>query len=294
MADRAPERLLIIIPVYGKFDFAAKAARSALAASHPHTETYVLVLDDASPGGEDDYAEHIRPLEFAYQGRVFGERLRENLGLTRVWNQGLRFARKQKFDYACCTNSDVIFANNWFFGVESALRFGAALAGPLTNAPGAKAAQDIRRHAAYELTDASDHQERVDSVGASLFERYNFATEKTLINGFCMTAKTKTWWRGAYAEVGSRHNVALDARTSSSRHYAHETGLDNVFRPANPFNSKGQPNPTPRMTLNEDELQGRWQKLKMHSVLCLGSFVFHYRAITRGDAHKTKGAFRPR
>jgi hypothetical protein len=41
------------------------------------------------------------------------------------------------------------------------------------------------------------------------------------------------------------------------------------------------------MTLNEYELQRRWKEtgLKVRR-RCLGSYVFHYRAVSRGDAHK--------
>jgi hypothetical protein len=48
------------------------------------------------------------------------------------------------------------------------------------------------------------------------------------------------------------------------------------------------------MTLSEYELQGRWRKDNLHIGFCPGSFVFHYRAVTRGDRYKRGKWYRKR
>lgn len=259
--------LLVIVPTYGHYDFAAKAVRSALQAKNRFLDTYVVVIDDATPNAEESYAAHLRSLEFDFPQRFLGGIfLKENIGLTRVWNMGLSMAKRDKFEVACCANSDIIFAENWLDGVESAIRFGAHLVGPLTNAPGAKPHQAVQRHLKdYVLT---DEQAQINATGAAVFGKNGYRSQRADINGFCMTALVRTWYDGKYDQ-------------------------ENVFCPRNDFNSKGERNPTPTMTLNEDELQRRWRQLGLNSSIALGSFVFHYRAVTRGDRYKTPGAFRP-
>ena len=65
-----------------------------------------------------------------------------------------------------------------------------------------------------------------------------------------MVSTTDKWWSGAYSEEA-------------------------VF------------NPKHKMTKNEDELQGRWMKLGRVVAVSPGSFVWHYRGVTRNS---TKGA----
>jgi len=69
-------------------------------------------------------------------------------------------------------------------------------------------------------------------------------------------ARTKTWFEGAF----------------DSKH---------VFDPSHP------------MTENELELQIRWGFAGRKTAVAASSFVFHYRSISRGDAYKCEGAFRP-
>ena len=80
------------------------------------------------------------------------------------------------------------------------------------------------------------------------------------LNGFCMAANTETWWAGAH-------------------------GKEHVFDPGKKF----------KLTKNEDELQGRWERLKLPVGIVPGSFVFHYRGVSRKGAtrgREGKGHFR--
>jgi GT2 family glycosyltransferase len=70
-----------------------------------------------------------------------------------------------------------------------------------------------------------------------------------------MFARTERWWEGRYSG-------------------------ENVFDPAM------------AMTGNEDELQKRWRKKKFRTGFCPQSFIFHYRAVSRGDRFKHRGWYR--
>ena len=70
-----------------------------------------------------------------------------------------------------------------------------------------------------------------------------------------MVARTRTWWSGAYDK-------------------------DHVFDPSHP------------MTENEMELEMRWSMVGRRFAIAPGSFVFHYRSVSRGEGFATEGACR--
>lgn len=252
--------LAIVIPTYGAFEYARVAAATALRHTHL-AAARVLIIDDASPAAEA-LPTHERALNTL--ARQCGQppiqvyQFRTNGGLTRSWNQGLVWARRERCDYACVTNSDVRFTPGWDVPLLTALnRY--ALVGPVTNAPGTEALQFVGNYTAkYRRSDADDV---LATVVADLRKRHGHRVIPGTLNGFCLVAATTTWWANAYA----RHDV---------------------FRPVNTHNARGQPNPTPLMTLNEYELQGRWHARGLKTGFVPASYVFHYRAVSRGDAHK--------
>jgi GT2 family glycosyltransferase len=261
--------LAVVVPSYGHFDYVFNAAHTALGADVRRVK--VFVVDDASPdyhanADTGQLNEHLTRLKDLHRDDVMTVRFSENGGLTRSWNEGLKLARDLDAEYACVTNSDVRFSSDWFTAIRAVLDSGYDLVGPVTNAPGTEAPQDVSRYFdGYELKDDQDY---IDKVGTRLL-RFTQGVKVIPhpINGFCMVARTKTWWSGAYDR-------------------------SHVFRPSNPLNSKGQRNPTPLMTLNEYELQGRWRDLGRRVGVCPGSFVFHYRAVSRGDRHKKGNWYR--
>ena len=214
-----------------------------------------IVVDDASPGWEPIHASHLKGLaEYAGQ-ECFTFHYEEWGGLTRSWNQGLRLARNFGCDYVICGNNDILFPAQWYKGLLHALQHGFSLVGPLSNAPGASKPQEVwRYYKDYEVDDSSLY---LNGVQRYLAENYMGDVVEHAINGFFQMAHIDTWWEGAY-----------DA--------------EHVYRPRNDFTSKGHKNATPFMTLNEDELQGRWRKLGLKSAFVPSSFIFHYRAVTRG------------
>jgi GT2 family glycosyltransferase len=255
----------VIIPTYGALDYAVAAAESCLTTCKVLSPS-VTVIDDASPEmqGKDDAAWDaiFGTLTRKYpRGRFDLIRNEENEGLTACWNLGLYFAACNSYDYAICGNSDIIFTPGWDIALVKALET-LDLVGSVTNAPGTEVAQDVSRYSP-ELYQLTDNPEYLAKLAQDLHNRYGGAYIEKPINGFFMMAKTSTWWNNRY-----------------------DITRNDVFRPRNDFNSKGQRNPTPLMTLNEYEFQARLRQNGGRVGFCPGSFVFHYRAVSRGDAYK--------
>lgn len=255
----------MIIPTYGAFDYASRAARSAII--NTSGMAVVHVVDDASPV---DW-QAIRRQHFSSLANEFGVdrlslfRYDTRGGLTRSWNHGLSAAIQGGADFVCCTNSDVLFSPGWDVRVREALGAGYHLVGPLTNAPGTEKRQGVSAHLAdYVIDDAPDALAR---TAARLEQTYGSTVETGAVNGFCLVASAAIWSDHRYDRV-------------------------HFFRPRNDFNSRGARNPTPLMTLNEYELQGRWGRSGLRSGIALGSFVFHYRAVSRGDSYRCPGWYR--
>lgn len=247
--------ILIVVPTYGHFDYAARAVRTALANTRTLTP-HIAFIDDASPDWDSRVS---LDLIGEHMARVNVHRFGENGGLTRSWNHGLKWAKTFDHDFCCVTNSDVEFPIDWDREIFMGLERGHHLVGPVTNAPGTNHEQYVGRYSMlYEKEKA---QEDYNRVQGELLTQQRGRYKATTLNGFCMVALTKTWWENAY-----------DA--------------EHVFKPRNDFNSKGERNPTPLMTLNEYELQARWHGKGLKTAVCLGSYVFHYRAVSRGDKHK--------
>lgn len=240
-------KALCIVPTYGHFDYALEAVRSFLATV---PDSQAAVIDDGSPDWDRiDWR--------AWPPGVIRHRFPKNdRNLTRSWNFGLNLARDLKAEYAIAGNSDLLFPSGWWAPVEEALRREQLhLAGPLTNAPGPRQEQQVGRYLdskGYRLTDDPHYLEK---VVRRLRERHKGQVKLRPINGYCMAARTSSWWQG-------RHNDSC------------------VFDPAN------------KMTKNEDELLGRWKRRGLLSGIVLSSFVFHFRGVSRNPRFNMRGAFR--
>lgn len=261
--------ILIVIPTYNHFEYAAMAVKSAMANTQKLTP-HIVVVDDATPRDSNTLnamAHYIDVMRTAI-GKSSREWLKlfdTNGGLTRSWNFGLSFASEKQHTYCCVTNSDVVFAPGWDIEIANALDSGIDLVGPVTNAPGTCSEQYVGKYAVTYNRETAETS--IDTVQKELAAAQANRTKPATLNGFCLIAKTKTW-----------HDHAFSPGT--------------VFCPRNDFDSKGRPNPTPLMTLNEYELQRRWHKAGLKTAIVLGSYVFHYRAVSRGDKHKMGDCFR--
>lgn len=252
MSDR---RICYILPSFSHFNYVWACVDSYFNYASP--SDVCLLVDDASP----DWDQRDVSARTAGNNRLLVMRFEKNGGLTRSWNAALEAAKELGFTYIVCGNSDVLFSRDWEKPLLHWLDRGYSLVGPVSNAPGVTAAD--RQQVDQYLSDfsLSDSPAEIDKV-ATLLARDHFHTIAAgPLNGFFMMAKTAEWFKGAF----------------DRRH---------VFRPVNERAPSGRFNPTPLMTCNEDELQSRWSKLAMRSCICAGSYIFHYRAVSRGDQHR--------
>jgi glycosyltransferase involved in cell wall biosynthesis len=247
-------KIAVIIPVYEKYLYALRAVESCFKYT---SNCLVIVEDDASPDFSADMyngARYIKEDGSAVHVNVFPK----NGGLTRSWNHGLRVARDMGADYCVCGNSDIVFTEGWSKGLIHALNNGYHLVGPLSNAPGTTCpsgrAQVDKHFKGYETTDDSEY---LNKVARSLGRTNAKKVIAGPVNGFFQMASLPTWWEKPY-----------DDKNVYSTHGRH------------------------RMTGNEDELQRRWRKAGRKTGIALSSFIFHYRAVTRGGRHKKGRWFR--
>ena len=241
-----------IIPTYECFDYATLAIRSFLKYT---PDGVVFLIDDASPSWRPKVNKRFTAL--GREGQVQVHHYPKNGGLTRSWNLGLKMAKEQKVRYAIATNSDVLFCEGWMDGLVGAIEKGYSLVGPISNAPGitAKGLAEVEQYYPdYRLTDDPAY---LNGLSRVLRTRYRGKVVAGPVNGFFQMAETTTWWR-----------------------HAHRSGQP--YDPAPEF----------RMTLNEDELQKRWRAAKAKMAISPASFIFHYRAVTRGGKHRKGKWFR--
>jgi glycosyltransferase involved in cell wall biosynthesis len=255
-------RIGFVCPIYDamNFDSYTRLSLESFFATTPNG--VALVVDDGSAGWSDNYVKSLKDYVNVYPGTdLHAIHFPKNGGLTRSWNAGLAKADELQLDYAIAGNNDVIFTEKWYEGMVHALANGYSLVGPLSNAPGITAAgkQEINRYVnSYRLTDNIDE---LNKTAKQLHEQNLGKVIESKVNGFFQMATMAAWRKGKY----------------DAKHY---------YRPVNTHTAKGRKNPTPLMTLNEDELQSRWAAKGMKSVISLSTFIFHYRAVSRGDKYK--------
>lgn len=248
----------LVLPTYRQLDYAQRAIDTFFETT---PDGVVFVVDDASP----DW--HYSWLRTEWTGRVSIHRFLRNGGLTRSWNKGISAASRLGAKYAIAGNSDILFSPGWLEPLKKAIDAGFSLVGPVSNAPGNTIGQqqDVRKY--YPGYVLSDDARDLATTARRLADANASKVVEAPLNGFFLFAKTEDWCSGAYDEI-------------------------HAFRPCNELNSKGQPNPTPLMTLNEDELQRRWHKLGRRTGAVCDSFIFHYRAVSRGERFRSPGWFR--
>jgi GT2 family glycosyltransferase len=246
--------ILVIVPSCGHFDFVYRTLVSLESTRNDElTGLDYIVIDDASPDWETvDWNCFPRPDCRKFHFDTHG-------GLTRSWNHGLTLARAEGYRYAICANSDLVFSPGSVKHLVSALESDASLVGPLTNAPGHCPWQNVRPFlTGGEEWLIDDSIKSISSISTKLAS-CTIGPIACPLNGFCLAARTDTWWLGAFDHAA-------------------------VFNPAFPLNH------------NEAELQKRWYSLGLKSAMVPQSYVFHYRSVSRTDGLKgrvSEGAFRP-
>jgi GT2 family glycosyltransferase len=249
-----------VCPTHKALDLHSYTAKAIITFLKTTPNGIVVVVDDGSVGFSSAYTRKLKELS-PDPARIVVEHFKQPLGLTRSWNRGLEICADQQVDYAIAGNNDVVFPVRWYEGLVQLAEVAFAMVGPLSNAPGvtAKGQQEISKFIGdYTLT---DDPVLLDNYSLELLKRYKGHYTISKVNGFFQFAAMRAWIAGRY----------------DAKHF---------YRPANFFTAAGVKNPTPYTTLNEDELQSRWEKLGMKSAVCRSSFIFHYRAVTRGDKYK--------
>lgn len=244
--------VLLIIPTYGAFDYAKRCIESFQKYT-AHVSHEIILIDDCSPG----WPTELKYLKTHYDWghTFFCMSFSKSDGLTRSWNIGLDYAKYAHHKYTICGNSDLLFTKGWYEPMREAMEDGYDLIGPMTNAPGHCPWQNINK---YALQIDSDNEAELNRI-AMMCNWVESHPTTARINGFCMMAKTDTWWQGSY-------------------------DIKSVF------------DPRKKLTGNEDELQIRWLKLGKKIGFVPKSFIFHYRSVSRPYAlskPESKGAYRP-
>ncbi len=221
-------------------------------------DALAILVDDGSPDWPGDFVVKT----WADPKRFIIYRFKiNNKDLTRSWNKGLEIAREHGAKYTVVTNSDVMFIPGWWASMQYALDSGVDLAGPITNAAGHRPKQSWRQY--FPGPQVVDNVDYLSKIAAEIRLKQGGKTwfDVRGLNGFCMAAKTAVWWADPHGE----HT---------------------------PFD------PRYKMERNEDKLAARWRKLGRKISVVPGSFVFHYRGVSRGGAatrgEQGKGHFRPK
>ncbi len=245
--------IAFVCPLYNKFAYGRRACLSFL--KYTKRSGVVIAVDDASPFYPNQDWDAWRA--GIPENRLVFKHFGENDGLTRSWNFGLTVAKNLGIKYCICSNSDVLFTPGWEEGLVYHLDHGYHMVGPVSNAPGVTNSrrQQVQNYfPGFKLTDDADYLKKVADYLRAKFST-NVIQGVLPINGFFMLAKTAVWWKGAFDET-------------------------HVFNPAK------------KMAGNEDELQKRWHKQKWKTGFVPSSFIFHYRAVSRGDRFKDRGWLR--
>jgi glycosyltransferase involved in cell wall biosynthesis len=254
-----------ICPIYDALNFANYTQVSLESFFRTTPNGVAIVVDDGSAKWDSYYVKLVQNcVKFSEKSpnpNLHVIHFPANGGLTRSWNAGLDKADRLNLDYAIAGNNDIIFTDRWYEGMVHALANGYSIVGPLSNAPGitANGKQEVSKYVKnYKLT---DDEKELNTVAKQLHTANLGKVVESKINGFFQMATLESWRKGKF----------------DAEHY---------YKPVNTHTSKGKKNATPLMTLNEDELQARWSRKGMKSAISLSTFIFHYRAVSRGDKYK--------
>lgn len=245
--------IAFINPIYNAFAYARRAALSFFKYTPESLNPVCLNVDDCSPlYDQQDWDFWHADLN---RDRCVHQHFENNNGLTRSWNWGLRKARELGCKYAIAGNSDIVFTEGWYEGLLWHLDRGTRLVGPVTNAPGWSDKNSQRQNVKnyYPNYRVSDDPTYLQTVARHLKEHRPIGElYEAQINGFFTVSTLEFWWAGAF-------------------------DTKNVF------------DPKYKLTGNEDELERRWTRQGWRIGFVPSSFIFHYRAVSRGDKAKHTG-----
>jgi glycosyltransferase involved in cell wall biosynthesis len=261
-----PIRIAFVCPVYAAEELLDYTLQALTTFFRTTADGVAIVVDDGSESWTSNLEDELRAVSKWPGQQLHLYHFPKWGGLTRSWNMGLSIAQQLGVEYAIAGNNDILFPDYWYEGLLAALNNGYDMAGPVSNAPGvsAKGLAEVSRYLPdYQLTDNHGY---LNEVSKRLRERPLQFVEAQ-VNGFFQMAKMSTWVDGKF----------------DAQHF---------YRPRNTHTSRGVKIRDPLMVGNEDEIQGRWSRLGWKAAVVPSSFIFHYRAVSRGEKHRKGQSYR--
>lgn len=255
-------RIGYVMPVKGHVEYAVAAIDSLMENSDGAVVTVYVVEDGCEPARGGDW---VRDVTTIHPHSIEYTAMRADRGPTAAWNDGISRAISEN-DMVVMGNDDVIVPRGWwqdlYYGLTSRML---DFVGPLSNSPGTTNAQ---QHVLGHLPNyiLSDRQSMIDAVQAQLQEQSARKFRAGAVNGFFIAALSDRWRIAAY-DI--------------------ERGL--IFPDAINKMPSGRTNPTPLVTGQEDWLHSHAKMLDFRMGLSPGTFVFHYRSVTRGTRYCADG-----
>ncbi|MCR9200680.1 MAG: glycosyltransferase [Planctomycetaceae bacterium] len=228
--------ITLVIPTYNALDYALLTIETALQST---SKARVLVVDDASPDWDTSFEAAL----FELGPRVDFHRFPTNGGLTRSWNFGVAKGIQDGARYIAAGNADLRFPMGWWEPMKAVLEHSGGLVGPLTNAPGCEAHQDIRKwqrgyNEGHQQADVDETQRRLNRW------RLRNSIQRRL-SGFFVAGSAESFDRSRFS-------------------------AEFVYDPSN------------LMIGNEYQLQSLAEERGIRSYVALKSFVYHFRSVSRG------------
>lgn len=243
------ETIAVIVTCCGHLEYTKKCVESYYASINDDYNYILIILDDQSKDATKDFFTQKRKnlLNLCYL------RFKSNMGVTRSWNYGARFAlTKLKADYVFFANNDIIIPKGSISKLVSGLKkvSGLGIIGPLTNCPGFHENQDVRKfYSDYKSSDKiTDIQTTADKV------KNGRILEWGELNGFFFGGERKAFEKNMYAKFPRIYYF----------------------------------NPFMRDIENEREFQKRLRDTDMKILLASNVFVFHYKDISYGRFKRNK------
>lgn len=251
-------RIGYVMPVKGHVEYARAAIESLVAGSDGAILTVYVVEDGKTPS--PDWLPQV-----GYPHSVDYVALGDDLGPTAAWNHGLSRAIVRN-DFVVMGNDDVLAPKGWwkdlFYACDTRVL---DFVGPLSNSPGTTNGQ---QHVTHYLPDYTlqDDVGAIDQVQGRLQADHHHKFRVGAANGFFIAALSKRWRAVAYdAERGQIFPAEIHRMPS------------------------GRVNPTPLVTGQEDWLHQHARMLDFRMGISPGTFVFHYRSVTRGTRYCVDG-----
>ncbi len=252
-------RIGFVMPVKGHFDY-AKAAIESLLVGTPGAVLTVYVVEDGKDPRNPDWLP-----KATYPHRIVYAALQDDYGPTAGWNYGMAKAVREN-DFVVMGNDDVLVPSGWwedlYYGCQNhTLDF----VGPLSNSPGTT---NLQQHILQHLEDykLDDSLEAINQTQARLQTDHRHKFRSGTANGFFIAAMSDRWCSVAY-----------------------DLDQDLIFPSAIFRLPSGRANPSPTITGQEDWLHQHARILDFRMGLSTGTFVFHYRSVTRGTRYCLDG-----